>query len=78
MFDDQRNPLQRSLERIELCREVIKDVHADLEIPEDSEHKADIYLSIEELAREVFHLLNTVNDHIWGPPEDSEEEDADL
>jgi hypothetical protein len=78
MIDDQRTPLQRTLERLELCREVIKDVHQDLEIPENPEHKADIYLSIEELAREVFHLLNTVNDHVWGPPEDPDGEDEDL
>jgi hypothetical protein len=73
MFDDTRTPLQRALERIELCREVVKEVHHDLEIPQDPEHKADLYLSIDELAREVVHLLTTVNDHVWGqpiPPED--------
>jgi hypothetical protein len=78
MFDDQRTILQRSLERLELCLEVVKDVHQELEIPEDADGKADIYLSIEELAREVFHLLNTVNDHVWGPPIDPDGEDADL
>jgi type II secretory pathway component PulL len=74
MIDDQRTPLQRSLERLELCKEVVADVHSDLYIPRDTEEKADLYLSVEELAREVFHLLNTVNDHIWPPsvPEDEE------
>jgi hypothetical protein len=75
MIDDQRSPLQRSLERLELCKEVVSDVHSDLYIPNDTEQKADLYLSIEELAREVFNLLHTVNDHIWGPPTQEEEED---
>lgn len=74
MFDDTRTPLQRALERIELCREVVKEVHMELEIPDDPEHKADLYLSIDELAREVVYLLSNVNDQVFGVPEPEEEE----
>ncbi len=68
--EDTRTPLERALERVELCRQVVKEVHNELEIPNNPNDKADLYLSIEDLTIEVFRLRNTVSDHVWGPPQE--------
>lgn len=66
--------LERLLERIKLCTEVIKDVHYNLEEPRDPDNKADLLLLVEALTYETIELLDTTKRYVWGPePEDSEE-----
>lgn len=68
------DPLERLLERVKLCTEVIKDVHYNLEPPTDSENKADLLLLVEELTYETIELLDTTKRYVWGQePEDHEE-----
>ena len=57
---------ERMIERLELCRTVVSEVHTRLEIPKDSEQKADILLAVEALAHEVVDLLKTTNRYVWG------------
>ena len=72
-MEDYRTSIERAIGRLYLCKEVVKEVHKELEIPEDSEGKADLYLAIEDLTIEVFRLRNTISDHVWGPPREEEE-----
>lgn len=67
-MEDFRTSIERTIERLYLCKEVVKEVHKELEIPEDAEGKADLYLAIEDLTIEVFRLRNTISDHVWGEP----------
>jgi hypothetical protein len=68
------DPLERLLERVKLCTEVIKDVHYNLEPPTDPENKADLLLLVEELTYETIELLDTTKRYVWGQePEDHEE-----
>jgi hypothetical protein len=73
---DTRDPLQRALERLELCQYAVQETHYELETPYDPEHKADILLATESLAIEVIDLLDTVRRMVWGRDhEHSPEED---
>jgi hypothetical protein len=74
MEHDTRTPLERELERLYLCREVVKEVHSGLTIPSDSDAKADLLIAIEELTIEVFRLRNVINDEVWGQSNCDEEQ----
>lgn len=78
---DTRQPLQRALDRLELCQYAIQETHYELETPQDPEHKADILLATESLAVEVIDLLDTVRRMVWGSAHDqvhSHQEDDDY
>ena len=70
---DARDPLQRALDRIELCTYAIQEAHYEVEPPEDPERKADLLLAVESLAVEAIELLHTTKLFVWGPPEDDED-----
>jgi hypothetical protein len=70
---DARDPLQRALDRIELCTYAIQEAHYEVEPPEDPERKADLLLAVESLAVEAIELLQTTKLFVWGPPEDDED-----
>jgi hypothetical protein len=74
---DARDPLQRALERIELCTYAIQEAHYEVEPPEDPEHKADLLIAVENLAFEAIDLLQTTKLFVWGHPEDDEDEDPE-
>lgn len=74
---DARDPLQRALERIELCTYAIQEAHYEVEPPEDPEHKADLLIAVENLAFEAIDLLQTTKLFVWGSPEDEEKEEGD-
>jgi hypothetical protein len=71
---DARDPLQRALDRIELCTYAIQEAHYEVEPPEDPERKADLLLAVEGLAVEAIELLHTTKLFVWGPPKDDEDE----
>ena len=78
---DARDPLQRALDRIELCTYAIQEAHYEVEPPEDPEHKADLLLATENLTYEVLDLLQTVKYYAWGPDHEKElglREDEEL
>ena len=74
MERDTRTPIEKELERLFLCKEVVKEVHSELEIPTDADAKADLLIAIEELTIEVFRLRNVINDEVWGPSNCDEEQ----
>lgn len=57
---------ERIIERLELCRTVVSEAHTQLEVPKDSEQKADILLAVEALTHEVLDLLKTTHRYVWG------------
>jgi len=73
-FDISSNPdpLDVLLERLQLCTEVIKEVHYQLEEPEEADNKADLLLTVEALASETLDLLHTTKNLVWGPEEDED------
>lgn len=72
---DTRDPLQRALERIELCTYAIQEAHYEVEQPHDPERKADLLIAVENLAFEAMDLLHTTKEMVWGPePQESEED----
>lgn len=74
---DARDPLQRALDRIELCTYAIQEAHYEVEPPEDPEHKADLLIAVENLAFEAIDLLQTTKLFVWGRPDDEEDEDLE-
>lgn len=74
---DKRTPLDKAIQRLELCRYAIQEVHLEIENPEDPEHKADILLATEDLMYDALDLLRTVKGYAWGPDaEDFPEHDS--
>lgn len=71
---DTRDPLQRALERIELCTYAIQEAHYEVEQPHDPERKADLLIAVEALAFEAMDLLQTTKLFVWGPELDDEED----
>jgi hypothetical protein len=74
---DARDPLQRALERIELCTYAIQEAHYEVEPPQDPEHKADLLIAVENLAFEAIDLLQTTKLFVWGASEDEEAEEPE-
>ena len=74
---DARDPLQRALDRIELCTYAIQEAHYEVEPPEDPEHKADLLIAVENLAFEAIDLLQTTKLFVWGHSEDEENEGSE-
>lgn len=66
------DPLGRLLEQLQLCTEVIKDVHYGLEPPQDPDNKADLLLTVEALTLETLDLLETTKRFVWGPEPEEE------
>ena len=69
---DNRDPLERTLERLQLCQEVVQEVHFELEPPTSPDAKADILLAVEALTRDVLDLMKTTQVYVWGEPEEKE------
>jgi hypothetical protein len=72
---DTRDPLQRALERIELCTYAIQEAHYEIEQPHDPERKADLLIAVENMAFEAMDLLHTTKILVWGPDHDEEKEE---
>jgi hypothetical protein len=60
------DPLERLLERIQLCKEVIQEVHYLLEQPTEPDDKADLLIAVEALTYETIDLLQTTKGYVWG------------
>ena len=71
---DNRTPLERSLDRLNLCIYAIQETHYEIEVPQDPDQKADLLLATESLTQEAIDLLMTIRSYVWGPDEDEEEE----
>jgi hypothetical protein len=56
---------ERTLDRLHLCSEVIRLLHADLEIPENPDEKADLYLAVEHLGGLIVTLHRDVSDIVF-------------
>ena len=56
---------EQNLERLHLCSEVIRMLHRDLEIPEDPNEKADLYLAVEHLGGLIVTLHREVSDTVF-------------
>lgn len=69
---DSRDPLQRALERIELCTFAIQEAHYEVEHPDDPERRADLLIAVENLTFEAIDLLRTAKLIAWGPETDDE------
>lgn len=70
---DQRDPLKRALDRIDLCTMAIQETHLEVEAPENPEHKADLLIAVEALALEAMDLLHTTRVFVWGKDEDEDD-----
>jgi hypothetical protein len=66
------DPLERLLERLQLCTEVIQEVHYLLEKPNDADEKADLLIAVEALTFETIDLLQTTKAYVWGDDPDEE------
>jgi hypothetical protein len=66
------DPLVRLLERLQLCTEVIQEVHYLLENPQDPDEKADLLIAVEALTFETIDLLQTTKAYVWGDNPDEE------
>jgi hypothetical protein len=69
------DPLERLLERLQLCTEVIQEVHYLLEQPTEPDDKADLLIAVEALTFETIDLLQTTKTYVWG--EESNEDESD-
>lgn len=69
------DPLERLLQRLQLCTEVIQEVHYLLEEPKEPDDKADLLIAVEALTFETIDLLQTTKTYVWG--EESNDEDPD-
>lgn len=72
---DMRDPLQKAIDRIQLCMYAVQETHYELEPPQDPEHKADLLIAVEALALEAMDLLETTRVFVWGHDSDEEEDD---
>jgi len=75
---DTRDPMQRALERIELCTYAVQETHLEVEAPTDPELKADLLLAVERLTGEVVDLLHTARYFAWGPEADDEDGERQI
>lgn len=65
--------IYKALRRLELCNYAVQEIHAEVDLPQDPEHKADLLIATENLAFEVLDLLQTVRIYAWGPELDEED-----
>jgi len=72
---DKRTPLDKALQRLELVRYAVQEVHYEIENPENPEHKADLLLATEDLIYDALDLHRTVKVYAWGPEPEKEDED---
>jgi hypothetical protein len=68
------DPLERLLERLQLCTEVIQEVHYLLEEPKEPDDKADLLIAVEALTFETIDLLQTTKHYVWGDVPNDEHE----
>jgi hypothetical protein len=61
-----RSALEKTVQRLMLCRYAVQEAHYEVEDPIDSEEKADLLLAVEDLAYEVMDLLRTAKFFAWG------------
>ena len=74
---EKRTPLDKALQRLELVRYAVQEVHLEIENPDDPEKKADLLLATEDLMYDTLDLLRTVKGYAWGPDsEDFPEHDS--
>lgn len=71
---DTRGALERTINRLELCKFAIAEAHYELEAPQDAESKADILIAVEALTLEAYDLLTTTRLYVWGSTDDEDED----
>lgn len=69
----EKTQTERLVDRLNLCSEVIQRSHKDFNTPANPEEKADLLLSIENLARSVMLFRKDALDQLW--PGDVPEDD---
>ncbi len=63
---DRQQHLEAIINRINLCIDVIQDIHTNLEQPETPDEKADLLIAVENLARDIYLLRKTTQSLVWG------------
>jgi hypothetical protein len=56
---------ERTIDRLHLCSEVVRLIHKDLEISENPEEKADLYMAVEHLGGLIVSLHKDVSEQIF-------------
>lgn len=74
-YGKEQDNIYKALRRLELCNYAVQEIHAEVDHPEDPEHRADLLIATENLAFEVLDLLHTVRLYAWGPEQEEEEEE---
>ena len=63
---DRKQQLEVVLDQITLCSEFIQDIHNHLEQPETPDEKADLLIAVENLNKDIYKLLYTTKNLVWG------------
>jgi len=63
---DRQQQLEIILNRINLCSDVVQDIHTNLEEPQTPDEKADLLIAVENLTKDVYKLLHTTKSLVWG------------
>jgi hypothetical protein len=63
---DRQQQLEVILERINLCSDVVQEVHKELEPPMTPDEKADLLIAVEHLKLVVYRLSLITKDFVWG------------
>jgi hypothetical protein len=63
---DRQQQLEITIERINLCSDVVQTIRKELEEPTTPDEKADLLIAVEQLHLDVFRLANITRNLVWG------------
>ena len=63
---DRQQQLEITIERLNLCSDVVQTIRKELEEPKTPDEKADLLIAVEQLQMDVFRLVMITKDLVWG------------
>jgi hypothetical protein len=63
---DRQQQLEITIERLNLCSDVVQTIRKELEEPKTPDEKADLLIAVEQLQLDVFRLVTITKDLVWG------------
>ena len=63
---ERQQQLEITIERLNLCSDVVQTIRKELEEPKTPDEKADLLIVVEQLQLDVFRLVTITKDLVWG------------
>ena len=63
---ERQQQLEITIERLNLCSDVVQTIRKELEEPKTPDEKADLLIAVEQLQLDVFRLVTITKDLVWG------------